>query len=333
MVDNQSKAVTAEDVSAAAKRIREIVDASPVVRSPELSRLVGVDVWLKLENLQPPGSFKIRGAANKLLAMSSDQLRRGVVTSSGGNHGAAVAYIAGLLRIPATVCVPSNVDPVKLATIRRFGAEAVVQGATFDEAVEVSHRLERERELAYVHPFDDRDVIAGQGTIALELLEQVPGLAAVAAAVSGGGLSGGIGVALAGRGPKVLVVGVSAEHAQTMVASLAAGHPIDIPYRNSLAEVLTGGIGSANQWSFGAVRDHVDRHVLVSEGEIGAGMRFALERHRIVVEGGGAVPIAAALAGKLTASATNGWTGLDGPLALVVSGGNVDPEVVLRLRG
>lgn len=320
--------VTEVEVQVARRRIAALVDPTPVVRSPELSRLASVDVWLKLENLQPCGSFKIRGAANRMLRLDEAERRRGVVTCSGGNHGAAVAYIAGLLGISATVCVPENVDPVKLREIRRFGAQAVVQGSTFDESVEVSRRLEVERGLTYIHPFDDPEVIAGQGTIALEVLEQVPELAAVATAVSGGGLAGGVGAALAAR-RGVQTIGVSAEHASTMAASLRAGQPVDVPYQETLAEVLTGGIGLDNRWSFAAVQRYVDAHVLVDETHIAQGMALALERHRMVVEGGGAVPIAAVLAGRIGAG-PGCQVSVDGPLVLVVSGGNVDVSKIPR---
>lgn len=320
--------VSYADVERARDRIAGLVDPSPVIRSAELSDRLGVPVWLKLESLQPPGSFKVRGAASKILALSPDQRRGGIIACSGGNHGASVAYVARRLGIPATICVPETVDAVKLRSIRASGAEAIVEGPTYDDAVEVAQRIERERGLSFVHPFDDPEVIAGQGTIGLELAEQVPGLTAAVAAVSGGGLIGGLGVALKGgatadgAGP-VRVIGASAENAAAMVASLRAGHPVDIPYVDTLAEVLGGGIGLDNRWSMAAVRDFVDEHVLVTEAEIAAAMVFLLSGHRLVAEGGGAVGVGAALAGRLT--------GLDGPVAIVVSGGNTDPAAILAL--
>jgi threonine dehydratase len=317
--------VTGADVRRARKRISALVDPTPVVRSPLLAELLGVPVWLKLECLQPPGSFKIRGAASRMLALPPEQRSRGVIACSGGNHGAAVAYIARLLGVPATVCVPESVDPVKLRVIRDAGAEAVVSGATYDDAERVSRRLEDERGLAYVHPFDDPDVIAGQGTIGLELAEQVPGLSAVVAGLSGGGLAGGIGAAVHDLRPAVQVIGVSAENAAAMVASLRAGHPVDIPWQPTLAEVLGGGIGLDNRWSMAAVRAFVGSHVLVTEAEIAAAMTFSVSAHRVLAEGGGAVGLAAALAGKLPR--------LAGPVAIVISGGNVSPAAVAALDG
>ncbi len=325
--------VSYADVERARDRIAGLVDPSPVIRSAELSDRLGVPVWLKLESLQPPGSFKVRGAASKILVLSPEQRRGGVIACSGGNHGASVAYVARRLGIPATICVPETVDAVKLRSIRASGAEAIVEGPTYDDAVEVAQRIERERGLSFVHPFDDPEVIAGQGTIGLELAEQVPGLTAAVAAVSGGGLIGGLGIALKGGALKggaaaggagaVRVIGASAENAAAMVASLRAGHPVDIPYEDTLAEVLGGGIGLDNRWSMAAVRDFVDEHVLVTEAEIAAAMVFLLGSHRLVAEGGGAVGVGAALAGRLT--------GLDGPVAIVVSGGNTDPAAILAL--
>jgi threonine dehydratase len=323
MMTSATAGVTLADIERARDRIAGLVDPSPVIRSPRLSERLGVPVWLKLECLQPPGSFKVRGAASKILALTEAERQAGVIACSGGNHGACVAYIARLLGIPATICVPETVDPIKLRSIRDSGAEAVVSGATYDEAAVVSRRLERDRGLSFVHPFDDPEVIAGQGTIGLELIEQVPDLAAAVAAVSGGGLIGGLGVALKGCRPSVAVIGASAQNAAAMVASLRAGHPVDVPYVDTIAEVLAGGIELDNRWSFDVVRQFVDEHVLVTEDEIAAGMLFALSVHRLVAEGAGSVALAAALAGKLPP--------VTGPVAIVISGGNVDPAAVLAL--
>lgn len=325
MIDADSSAMpTITDVTAARERIASLVDPSPVVRSPVLSDRLGRPVWLKLENLQPPGSFKVRGAANKIQVLGAAARKAGVITCSGGNHGAAVAYVSARLGVPATVCIPENVDPVKLAMIQRYGAETVVEGATFDEAVEVSQRLAEQRGLVYVHPFDDPDVIAGQGTVFLEAAEQVPGLSMIVTALSGGGLCGGVGIAAKAIRPDVEVVAASAQRASSMAASARAGRPVDVPYEDTLAEVLTGGIGLNNRWSFPAVRDNVDRHVLVDEEHLAAAMVLLLRSHRVVAEGGGSAPVAAALQGLLPAADS-------GALVLVVSGGNLDARRIVDL--
>ncbi|HET6864520.1 MAG TPA: threonine/serine dehydratase [Solirubrobacteraceae bacterium] len=314
------------DIETARERISALVHPSPVITSPLLSQRLGRRVWLKLENLHPPGSFKIRGAANKILSLDPAARSNGVITSSGGNHGAAVAYVSAALGVRAVVCVPENVDPVKLAAITRTGADAIVEGATFDDAVEISLRLAEQRGLTYVHPFDDPDVIAGQGTIFLEARDQVDDLGLIVAALSGGGLCGGIGIAAKSMSPEVRVVAASARNAATMAESVQAGHPVDAVYAESLAEVLVGGIGLDNRWSFAAVRDHVDEHVLVDESHLSLAMSFLLRRHRVVVEGGGAAPVASALANLLPEPHE-----VPGSAVLVVSGGNLDPARVVAL--
>ncbi|HEY1330949.1 MAG TPA: threonine/serine dehydratase [Actinomycetota bacterium] len=311
------------DVRAARRRIADLVAPSPLIRSAPLSERLGAQVWLKLETLQPPGSFKVRGAANKLLSLTQAERDAGVIASSAGNHGAAVAYIAGLLGIRATICVPAAVDPVKLAAIRGYGAEAVAEGRTFDEAVLVSLRLQAERGLTYVHPFDDPVVMAGQGTIALEILDDLPQADAIVTAVSGGGLAGGVALAAKAVKPGLRTIGVSAERAAAMDASVRAGRLVDVPDLDTLASVLAGGLGDENRYSFPACRRFIDEWVQVTEPEIAAAMVFALRYQHVLAEGGGAVGVAAALAGRLD--------GAGSTIAIVVSGGNVDPKLVLSL--
>ncbi len=308
-------------VSAAAQRIATIVRKTPVV-SVNAEGRNGGRAWLKLENLQVTGSFKVRGAANKIASLDQDARTRGIVTSS-GNHGRAVAYVAEAFGVPATVCVPEWVDPVKLDAIKSHGAEVVVEGATYDETEARSFEIQRERELVYVHPFDDPEVIAGQGTIGLELMEQIPSVSTVAVPLSGGGLIAGIAVALKGERPDARVIGVSAQNACVMYKSLEAGAPQTLPEEDTVANALAGGIGLANEYSFELVRDLVDEHVLVSEDEIRSAMRFAASEYHLILEGGGAVALAAMLRGALP-------TG-DGDVALVLSGGNVDPVLLAEV--
>ena len=316
MTDHGTELVDQYDIGAARERIAEIAIQSPVVPSPALGRRLDADVALKLENLQVTGSFKVRGAANKILALSDDERSRGVVTCSSGNHGRAVAYVAELLAIPATVCVPEWIDPVKLEAIGRHGAETVLHGKTYDDAEAKSLEIQGERELCYVHPFDDPYVIAGQGTIGLELLEQLSSLDTVVVPLSGGGLIAGIALALKSRDPTIQVIGVSAENAPVMYHSLRAGRPIEYAEEKTIASALAGGIGLQNRHTFTLVRDYVDEHVLVSETQISNAIAFAAEEHKIVIEGGGAVGIAALLSGRIGAHGKH--------LAVVVSGGNID---------
>jgi len=306
------------DIAAAREAIAGIATETPVVDSPLLTDMTGATVSLKLENLQVTGSFKVRGAACKMLSLSEEDRSRGVVACSSGNHGLAVAYVAQLLGIKATVCVPEWVDPVKLEAIRSRGAETVIYGKTYDESEVRSLEIQQQQGLSYIHPFDDPHVIAGQGTIGLELIEQVPSLGTVIVPLSGGGLVSGIALAVKSHDPSIRVVGISAQRARVMYESLIAGRPIDFPEEETIASALSGGIGLDNKYSFRLVRDIVDDYMLVSEEELVEAMAFAAKEQKLVIEGGGVVGIAALLSGKVDRVA--------GDVAVVVSGGNVDLE-------
>ncbi|UCG85291.1 MAG: threonine/serine dehydratase [Gemmatimonadota bacterium] len=312
------------DIAAAQRAVTQIAIPTPVVRSAPLTKSLGRTVVLKLENLQVTGSFKVRGAANRLLHLTEAERRTGIVTCSSGNHGRAVSYVAELLGIPATVCVPKWVDPVKLAAIRQHGAEAVLHGMTYDDAEQRSLEIAWERNVNYIHPFDDPRIIAGQGTIGRELLEQFPPIDCVVVPLSGGGLIAGIAIALKSHNPEIAVIGVSALNASVMVQSLRAGKPITVPEQETIANALAGGIDLNNKHTFRLVRDLVDEHILVSEDEIRSAMVFAAEEHKLVVEGGGAVGIAALLGRHCSQLGEN--------VALVISGGNVGLDTLVRLR-
>lgn len=283
---------------------------------------------MKAECLQVTGSFKVRGAAVHLEALDDGARARGVITCSSGNHGRAVAWVAGRLGIPAEVFVPEWVDPVKKAGIEAAGAKAVLAGATFDE----SERLARERAGTvggvYVSAYDDAHVIAGQGTLGFEIVEQLGVMpSAVLVPLSGGGLAGGIASALGTLGPPSGVAGevvaISAVNAGVMRASLDAGRPVELPELETLANALAGGIGLDNRHSFALVRDLVRVHRSVSEESIAAAMRYAVERLRLVVEGGGAVGLAALLSGAWTPDPER-----EGPVVVLLSGGNVDANIL-----
>ncbi len=317
------------DYAAAEAAVDGLARVTPLWEAPELTDRLGRTVLLKLECLQVTGSFKVRGAAARLSALMSDERKRGVVACSSGNHGRAVAYVAERLGIPATIYVPEWVDPVKLEGIRTHGAEAVLAGSTFDDAeadaVETAQRTGR----TYVSAYDDPWVIAGQGTIGLEILAALPSPpAAVLVPLSGGGLAGGIAGAMRWRlgadAPEV--VAVSAKNASVMLASVQAGRPVELPEEETLANALAGGIGLENRFSFAMIRDLVGSHVVVTEDEIAGAMSFAVNRLKVVVEGGGAVGLAALLTGKWTPS-----PGADGPVVVVVSGGNVDMSRLMEV--
>jgi threonine dehydratase len=296
-------------------RILPYIRRTPLVASPWLSGEIGTSVYLKLECLQETGSFKVRGAANRILALAEEERARGVVAVSTGNHGRAVAFVADRLGIPATICISARVPPGKVEAIRRLGARIELHGASYDEAEFHARALQREEGQTFIEPFDDPLVIAGQGTVGLELLEDLPEIDTAVVPLSGGGLLGGIAVALKAADPGIHVVGVSMERAPVMYHSLKAGRPISLPEEETLADALAGGIGLENRYTFPLVQQVMDDAVLVREDEIAAAMDWALEEHHLVVEGGGAVGLAALLHRKVPRQGKQ--------LAVVLSGGNV----------
>ncbi len=310
------------DLNAASNAVRGFVVRTPLLWGSDLSERVGSDIYLKLESLQVTGSFKIRGAANRMMALTEEERTKGVVTCSSGNHGRAVAHVAGVMAIPATICVPDWVDPVKHRAMEAAGAEVLLAGETYDEADARAWELESERGLTFVHPFDDPWVIAGQGTVGWEILEELPDVSEVLVALSGGGLAGGIAYAIKQARPDVVITAVSAEQAAVMLRSLEAGHPIEMEEETTLASALSGGIGLENRYSFAIVRDYVDHHVTVPEEAIAQAMGYAARELHLVVEGGGAVTLAAALTGAWTPQHAGA------PVAVVVSGGNVSAECI-----
>lgn len=311
------------DVEAARGRLPGIAVRTPLVPSPALSEETGVDVYLKLETVQPTGSFKVRGAASKLLTLSDAERRRGVVTASTGNHGRAVAYVARRLGIEAIVCISAGVPAGKVQALGDLGAKVEVVGESQLDALDRAHSIADSQGAAFVHPFDDVDVIAGQGTIGLEIAEDLPEVRTVVVPLSGGGLLAGIGAALAAAAPSALPVGVSMRRAPVMAMSLAAGHPVDAPEEETLADSLRGGIGLDNRNSFHLVSELIGDVVLVDEHSIWAGMRYLFDHHRIVAEGGAAVGVGALLKGAVDP--------LDGPVAVVISGANAEPAHVSAL--
>ncbi len=311
------------DVEGARRRVSGIAVRTPLVPSGPLSDAVGLEVFLKLETTQPTGAFKVRGAASKILALSDEERGRGVVTASTGNHGRAVAYVAGRLGVTATVCVSSGVPPGKIAALRALGADIEVVGDSQSQALARAGEIEDERGTALIHPFDDPDVIAGQATIGLEIIEDLPGAATVLAPLSGGGLLAGVASGLVAAGSKAKAVGVSMTRAPMMAMSLEAGHPVEVPEEETLADSLRGGIGLHNQFTFDLVRELAPRAILVEEAAIWEAMGFLFEQHRLVVEGAAAVGVASLLRGSVRPQR--------GPVAVVISGANVEPEHLARL--
>ena len=317
--------VTLRDVYRARQAIGGIVRRTPLVPSPTLSARTGTAVHLKLETMQHTGAFKIRGATNKLTSLDEAERRRGVVTVSTGNHGRAVATAAQHLGVRAAVCMSTLVPGNKVEAIRALGAEVRIVGHNQDEAEVEAERLVAEDGMVIVPPFDDAHVIAGQGTIGLELMEDLPDLDTVLVPVSGGGLIGGIALAIKAAAPEARVIGVSMDRGPAMYESQKAGTPVRVEELPSLADSLGGGIGIANRHSFALVRDFVDELLLVSEEQIAAAMIHAFREERLVAEGGAVVGIAALLNGLVD--------NLGETVAVVVSGRNVDMDSFARIVG
>lgn len=307
----------------ARKVIQDKIFRTPLVESSTLSKLTGSETYLKLENLQKTGSFKLRGATNKITQLKSEALERGVITVSSGNHGLAVSTAARELGIRAYISVSSATAENKVAVIRATGAQILMEGSTYDEAAEIASQKEKELNLTMIHPFDDPEIIAGQGTIGLEIIEDLPEIDTVLVPLSGGGLMSGIALALKTIKPSIHVVGVSMNQGPAMVESIKAGHIVEVEEQPTLADALVGGLGRENHYTMNMVMKYMDETVLVAESEIAAGMLFALEQHHLVLEGGGAVGIAALLFEKVKK--------LGSKLVIVASGGNVSPETLFSL--
>ncbi|MDF3153915.1 MULTISPECIES: hydroxyectoine utilization dehydratase EutB [Mesorhizobium] len=314
--------VTLEHIRAAHERIAGKVERTPTVLSQSLSEGLGVPVHLKLEHRQTTGSFKLRGASNAVASLSTAEKARGVVAASTGNHGRALAHAAKLEGMRAVICMSRLVPENKLDEIRRLGAEVRIIGNSQDDAQQEVDRLVAQEGLVMLPPFDHPDIVAGQGTLGLEMIEQVPDAALVLVQLSGGGLASGVAAAIKGVSPGTKIIGVSMARGAAMKASLDAGRPVLVEELPTLADSLGGGIGLDNRLTFAMCRDLLDGIVLLSEDEIAAGIRHAYAREREIVEGAGAVGIAALLAGKVRS---------DGPVVVLLSGRNIDMDAHRRI--
>jgi threonine dehydratase len=308
-------------VEAARVRLRDTIYQTPCPYSQTLSELTGTRCYVKLENLQMTGSFKERGAANLLLQLDEDERRRGVVAASAGNHGLAVAFHAARLGIPATIVMPTYAPLIKVTSARRYGAEVILDGANYDEAYERACARVAESGAIFVHPFDDPRVVAGQGTLGLELTEQVDGLDAAIVPVGGGGLIAGVGLALKARRPSMRLIGVQAAAVPAMQRSLQARERVRVGAAPTIADGIA--VRRVGEVTFALVARLVDEIVTVDEEEMANAVLLLLEIEKTVVEGAGAAPLAAIL---------NRSLGLDGRrVALVLSGGNIDVTMLARI--
>jgi threonine dehydratase len=311
-----------QDIEAARKRIADTVYYSPCPPSIPLSEITGMKIFCKLDNLQRTGSFKERGARNALAQLSRDQQKRGVIAASAGNHAQALAYQGSLLGIPATVVMPKFAPLIKISTCQQLGATVILHGDGFGEAKARAHEIAAENGLAYIDGYDDPAIIAGQGTMALEIVEQIPDLEAVIVPVGGAGLLAGVSLALKTLQPNVKIVAVEAEKVASFSAALKAGSPTKITMHPTLADGLAIPQVGAN--AFQIARPLIDLTVTVTEEEIALAILRLVELEKSVVEGAAATSLAACMSGKLRELAGK-------RVVLLLCGGNIDPNVLSRV--
>lgn len=307
---------TAEDVREAAERITGRIKRTPLVHARKLSALTGADIWLKLENLQYTGAFKERGALNKLMLMPEEERKRGIIAASAGNHAQGLARHAQALGVPATIVMPVTTPDVKVRQTRELGAEVVLSGHDFDEAKATTAALQEERGLIFVHPFDDPDVIAGQGSIAVEMLEDGPDFDAMIIPIGGGGLIAGMALAVKDTAPNTEIIGVQAALFPSMANALDGGERVT--GGNTLAEGIA--VKEAGKLTRKVVRDMVDDIVLVDERILERALSMLMMEQKLLVEGAGAAGLAAILADPAR------FTGKT--IGLVLCGGNIDARLL-----
>ena len=313
--------VTLSGVQAARERIRDFIYHSPCPHSAALSQMTGQQVYLKLDNLQRTGAFKERGALNKILLLTDEEKRQGVIAASAGNHAQAVAFHAGQRGIRARIVMPLMTPLVKVSSTRGYGADVVLHGANYDEACAEALRMAQQDGMTFLHPFDDPAVIEGQGTIGLELLEQVSGLEAVVVPIGGGGLISGIACAIKETNPGIRVVGVQTERLPSMLRATESGALVTVPAEATIADGIA--VRRAGELTFPLVRRYVDEIVTVDEEEIAKAILLLLEREKTLAEGAGAVALAALLQKKTSLGAER--------TAVLVCGGNIDVTLLARI--
>lgn len=315
---------TLDDFEDAAAALKGVVLHTPLEESQHLTEVLGVPVYLKLENLQRTGSFKIRGSRYRLSRLTSAERARGVVAASAGNHAQGVARAAQQLGIPATIFMPLGVPVPKLLATQGYGADVILEGATVETPLRLAHEFAQRTGAVLIHPFDHRDIIIGQGTLGLELVDDLPEVETIVVGIGGGGLAAGVAAAVRARadalGRTVHIIGVQAENSAAYPPSLDFGHPVEVETRPTIADGIA--VACPGDAPFEIIRDLLDEVVTVTEDDIARALLVLLERAKQVVEPAGAVPVAAILAGKIPAH---------GPTIAIISGGNIDPLLLQRV--
>ena len=316
-----TRRVTLPEIHAAMARIRDSIYLSPCARSEYFSEHTQNSVYLKLDNLQRTGAFKERGALNKLLTLTPEERSRGVIAASAGNHAQGVAYHAGRHGIRAQICMPLTTPLIKVSATKEYGAEVILHGANYDEACEEAVRRSEQFGMTFVHPFDDEVVIAGQGTMGLEILQQVPDIEAVVAPIGGGGLIAGVACAVKETNPQVRVIGVQPARLPSMKVAIAEGHPVTLSPAATIADGIA--VRRAGEKTLPLIQKYVDDIVTVDEEEIANAILLLLEREKTLAEGAGAAAIAALINHKAPLSGKK--------VAVLVCGGNIDVSLLSRI--
>lgn len=309
--------ISVVDVKEAAERVRKYVRKTPLDYSPALSEMFGAEVYLKLENLQKTGSFKLRGAANKLQLLSEEEKEAGAITASAGNHAQGVAFMAKELGVDTLIVIPESAPQTKIDNTKRYGVNVLVQGKDYDDSERIAHRIEKETGRTYIHAFDDPAIWAGQGTVALEVLDEMDDLDMIIVPVGGGGLMTGVGTAVKGVNPDIQVVGVQPEVSKLWYESFHQKRYVDEPYGDSWADGLTGEISESMVDGFIKV---VDDMAIIDEESIKKAIYFMIEKHHLIVEGSGTAGIAAVMSGKIDIRGKK--------VAIILTGSNLDTKRV-----
>ena len=304
----------------ARERLKPVVRKTDMIKSRQLEQLTGAEIYLKAECLQHTGSFKLRGAYNMISQLSDEQKACGVIASSAGNHAQGVALAAQIFGVKATIVMPAGAPLAKVAATRDLGAEVVLHGAVYDDAFNKAMELQRETGATFVHPFNDPLVIAGQGSVAVEILDVLPDVDQIVVPIGGGGLISGVAIAAKMLRPSVKIIGVQASGAPSMAQSLSEGHPVQLASASTIADGIA--VKKPGDLTYDIVSKYVDEVVTVDEDEIAAAILTLLEKCKIVAEGAGAVPVAALLHKKFKA---------EGKVCCVVSGGNIDVNTLQRI--
>ncbi|ALF11020.1 threonine ammonia-lyase [Parageobacillus thermoglucosidasius] len=313
--------LTLNDVLEAREKMKKVVHQTPLEYSQTFTNLSGNEVYMKLENLQKTGSFKVRGSFNKIMTLSEAERKRGVIAASAGNHAQGVAYSSGMIGIPCTIVMPKGAPLSKVEATKGYGAEVILHGDVFDDSLEYALELQRQRGMTFVHPFDDLAVMAGQGTIGLEIIEQFPEADVVICPVGGGGLLAGVAFTLKQLKPSIEVYGVESSACPGMTAALRHKKPVVIASSDTIADGIA--VKKPGNITYQYIEKYVDGVVCVEEAEISRTMLYLLERNKLLVEGSAACPLAALLYQKLPFT--------EKKVVAILSGGNVDVTLISRI--